>query len=116
MLAPRQDRPESPVVIVRRFSQEPLLSRDGSQQRRLLFSTSPPGRITIGMVDRNPVTPTTAEARERIAEIGAILALGLVRLRARQSSRLSAPTGESLVASPGTQSGHAGSEAETGRR
>ena len=47
-----------------------------------------------------------AEARERIAEIGAILARGLVRLKARQSSQLSSGSGESSLASFGSQSGH----------
>jgi hypothetical protein len=47
-----------------------------------------------------------AEARERIAEIGEILALGLIRLRSRQSSQLSSGTGESSLASLGHQSGH----------
>ena len=47
-----------------------------------------------------------AAARERVAEIGEILALGLVRLRARQSSQLSSGRGESSLASLGHQSGH----------
>jgi hypothetical protein len=42
---------------------------------------------------------------DSVAEIGAILALGLLRLQARQSSRFSAASGESLLASLGTQSG-----------
>jgi hypothetical protein len=46
-------------------------------------------------------------ARERVAEIGEILALGLVRLKARQSSHLSADRGESSLASLADQSGHA---------
>ena len=53
------------------------------------------------------------EARERIAEIGALLALGLVRLRARQSTSLSARTGDSSVDCLATPSGHAGTEPET---
>jgi hypothetical protein len=53
------------------------------------------------------------EARERIAEIGALLALGLVRLRARKSSFLSARTGESCVDCLATPNGHAGTEPET---
>jgi hypothetical protein len=52
-------------------------------------------------------------ARERIAEIGELLALGLIRLRARQSTRLSAPTGESFVDCLATPSGHAGNQPET---
>jgi hypothetical protein len=45
------------------------------------------------------------DPRERIAEIGEILALGLVRLRARQSSSLSAASGEGFVDCLGTPSG-----------
>ena len=44
---------------------------------------------------------------QHITEIGELLALGLIRLRARQSTRLSAPTGESLVDCVAHQSGHA---------
>jgi hypothetical protein len=47
-----------------------------------------------------------ATARERIVEIGAILARGLVRLQARQSSQLTRATGESSLASLAHQSGH----------
>ena len=46
-------------------------------------------------------------ARERISEVGAILAAGLTRLQARQSSALSADFGESSLHCAGTQSGHA---------
>ncbi len=53
------------------------------------------------------------EARERIAEIGELLALGLVRLRARQSTCLFAGTGDSFVDCLATPSGHAGTEPET---
>ncbi|MCB1502900.1 MAG: hypothetical protein KDK07_24505 [Bauldia sp.] len=53
---------------------------------------------------------------ERIAEIGALLALGLVRLRARQSTSLSAATGESFVDCLPTPSGHGGTEPETAAR
>ena len=55
------------------------------------------------------------EARERIAEIGEILALGLARLRARQSSRTSTDGGERSLDCVGHQSGHANSETENGR-
>jgi hypothetical protein len=54
------------------------------------------------------------DARERIAEIGEILALGLVRLKARQSSQLSSGNGESSLACVADQSGHANSESENG--
>jgi hypothetical protein len=51
--------------------------------------------------DRSNVSGT-----DRIAEIGEILAAGLIRLRARQSSQLRSGTGESSLASVGHQSGH----------
>ena len=44
---------------------------------------------------------------DRLTEIAEILALGLMRLRARKSSQLSADGGEPLLAMPGDQSGHA---------
>jgi hypothetical protein len=44
---------------------------------------------------------------EHLAEIGEILAAGLMRLRARKSSPKSADFGESLLALSGHQSGHA---------
>jgi hypothetical protein len=46
-------------------------------------------------------------ADERLAEIAEILAVGLSRLKARQSSSLSADFGESSLDCPGQQSGHA---------
>lgn len=44
---------------------------------------------------------------ERLAEIGEILAAGLIRVRTRQSSELSRPSGESYVDFTAHQSGHA---------
>ena len=55
---------------------------------------------------------TAASGTERIAEIGEILALGLVRLRARQSSQVSASSGESSLACVAHQSGHRNTELE----
>ena len=46
-------------------------------------------------------------ARERLNEVGEILAVGLSRLKARQSSALPADFGESLLHCAGDQSGHA---------
>jgi hypothetical protein len=43
---------------------------------------------------------------ERLTEIGEILALGLVRLRARKSSQIPADGGECSLDCVGTQSGH----------
>ena len=60
------------------------------------------------------VTPVTNAAQpklmgtdERLSEVAEILARGLVRLRARQSSALPADFGESLLDCAGQQSGHA---------
>jgi hypothetical protein len=51
--------------------------------------------------------PTAKEQVEHLAEIGEILAAGLVRLRARKSSGKSADCGESSLALSEHQSGHA---------
>jgi hypothetical protein len=53
-----------------------------------------------------------ASASDRIAEIGEILAVGLVRLRARQSSQIAAVSGDSSLACVASQSGGANSETE----
>jgi hypothetical protein len=55
-------------------------------------------------------TDVREKAGERIAEIGEILALGLVRLNARKSSEVLGATGESSLACVADQSGHANSE------
>ena len=57
-----------------------------------------------------------SSAAERIAEIGELLALGLVRLHARKSSGLFSEGGEGLVDCLGTPSGHAGNQPETASR
>ncbi len=46
-------------------------------------------------------------AAERLDEIAEILAVGLMRLRARQSTRKSADLGDSSLDCPADQSGHA---------
>ena len=56
---------------------------------------------------KNPLHPRHLRPLERRAELCRILALGLVRLRARQSSEVSAAIGESSLHSPDLQSGHA---------
>jgi hypothetical protein len=53
-------------------------------------------------VDPNRLTPA-----ERLDEIAEILATGLMRLRARQSSPLFPHNGESSLDCPAHQSGHA---------
>jgi hypothetical protein len=53
------------------------------------------------------VHPDQMSGDERLDEIAEILAAGLTRLHARQSSRLSADRGEGSLDCPGEQSGHA---------
>jgi hypothetical protein len=55
----------------------------------------------------NALHPKHMAASERLDEIAEILTAGLMRLRARQSSQLSAAGGESLLDCPAHQSGHA---------
>jgi hypothetical protein len=51
--------------------------------------------------------PDHMTAAERLAELGDLLAAGLMRLRARQSSPLSRDPGESSLDCVAHQSGHA---------
>ena len=55
----------------------------------------------------NPLNPDRMSSKERLAEVTRILALGLIRLQARQSSQVSASTGESSLHFPPDRSGHA---------
>ena len=55
----------------------------------------------------NGLLPDQMTADERLAEIGQILAFGLMRLHARKSSQLSAHLGESSVDFPADRSGYA---------
>ena len=55
----------------------------------------------------NPLHPRHLRPQERRAELCRILALGLVRLKARQSSEVSDGTGESSLHSLPDRSGHA---------
>ena len=55
----------------------------------------------------NALNPERLTPKERIAEVTRILSLGLIRLRARQSSQVSATVGESCLHIPPDQSGHA---------
>lgn len=54
----------------------------------------------------HPVSECHEQPHERLAEIGEILAAGMVRLRARQSRKISADGGESSLAGIGHRSGH----------
>ena len=64
----------------------------------------------------NPLKPDLLNPAERLAEVADILARGLVRLRARQSRRLSADAGESWLDCPAPGSGHATVFTETESR
>ena len=57
-------------------------------------------------VSANPLTVASLSTPERLAEIAKILAAGLMRLRARQSTPLSPARGESSLDIPPDQSGH----------
>jgi hypothetical protein len=53
----------------------------------------------------SPVSPDRLSTAERLSEIASILAAGLVRLRARQSSRLSGHRENSVVDFTANESG-----------
>lgn len=55
----------------------------------------------------NPLNPDRVSAAERLDEIAEILAAGLMRLRARKSSPISADCRESSLDLPAAQSVHA---------
>ena len=54
----------------------------------------------------NPLDPNRMTPAERLAELGRILAAGLIRMKAQQSSPLSADRAESSVDMNGITSGH----------
>jgi hypothetical protein len=55
----------------------------------------------------NPLDPASMTPTERLVELGRILAAGLIRMKARQSSPLSADRGEGSVDISRLKSGHA---------
>ena len=55
----------------------------------------------------NPLNPNRMTPAERLAELGRILAAGLIRMRANKSSPLSADRAETFVDLSGPKSGHA---------
>jgi hypothetical protein len=59
------------------------------------------------LADPNALAPDRMTPDERIAEIGRILGLGLVRLRATKSTRLSRGHGDSCLDFPPHQRRHA---------
>ncbi|TAN56805.1 MAG: hypothetical protein EPN20_18170 [Magnetospirillum sp.] len=54
----------------------------------------------------NALSPDRMTAAERLDEVAEILAAGLIRLKARKSSRLSADPGDSCLDYTARQSGH----------
>ena len=56
---------------------------------------------------RNALNPNLTSPAERLAELGRILAAGLIRIKASKSSPLSADSGESSVDYVPPKSGHA---------
>jgi hypothetical protein len=62
----------------------------------------------------NPIDPERLSAAERLDEIAEILAAGLMRLRARKSTPLSAHPGESSLDCPAHQRGHANALTDDG--
>lgn len=59
------------------------------------------------MKQPNALDPARMTPAERLAELGRILAAGLIRMKARKSSLLSADGGESSVDLRPPKSGHA---------
>jgi hypothetical protein len=59
------------------------------------------------LISMNPLDPRDMTAAERLDEIADILAMGLMRLRARKSSPLSRDSGESSLDFSPQQRGHA---------
>ncbi len=61
----------------------------------------------------NALKPGHMTPDERLDELAAILAVGLMRLQARQSSHLSAVPGDSYLDLVPTQSGHVSVQTQT---
>ncbi len=61
----------------------------------------------------NTLSPDHMTSAERIGELTSILAIGVIRLRARKSSRLSANRGESCLDFTAHQSGYESVETKT---
>ena len=55
----------------------------------------------------NALDPNLMSAAERLAEIAAILAAGIIRLKARESARAARDSGDVCLAIPARQSRHA---------
>lgn len=78
-----------------------------ARNRPLNLKEKPRGPSNVGVGACNGVHPERLNGNERLSEFAGILAAGLVRLRARQSSALSADFGESSLDCADDQSGHA---------
>ena len=61
----------------------------------------------------NALHPDRMTTAERLGELAAILAAGLIRLKARKSRQLSPDRGDSCLDLPPHQSGHAPVETKT---
>ena len=79
----------------------PRRERPGAEDTRFSANALRADRMTTG---------------ERLAEIAEILAAGLSRLKAGQSSAISADFGESFLDCPDQQSGHANVLKDGGRK
>jgi hypothetical protein len=87
----------------------------GFAPAKVSLSVSPERDHFSRMVDRRSAATEpgpVVEARERIIEIGQILAAGLVRLSVRQSSQTKGAGGERSLDCVGHRSGHANPETE----
>ena len=69
--------------------------------------TSTVGFKGVAQAGPNGLRPNLMTADQRLSEIAEILAAGLTRLRARQSSQISDDFGESSLDCAAHQSGHA---------
>jgi hypothetical protein len=68
------------------------------------------------LVSMNPLSPDRMTAAERLDELAATLAAGLIRLKARQSRQVSGHRGESSLDFTANQSGHEPANDAAGER
>jgi hypothetical protein len=97
-------------LIARSFAGALLISLRFDKHLISLFDLAPSclSRIQTEPTTRmNPLSPDHMSADERLAEICEMLACGLVRLKARQSSQLSGDRGESCLHFSADQRRHA---------
>lgn len=65
------------------------------------------------MIGPNALSPSRMTATERLDELASILAIGLIRLRARKSSQLSTDRGDSCLDLSEPRSRHEAAETMT---